>query len=399
MEWKKYSVEDQFINLTGVLSVFLCFLSFYLHSFLIFFIAVFLLLFLFSNSFYLKHVGKRLYLENKKVRNRFFPEETGDWILAFENKGFPIMKGNLRIYFDDQVAPLEGFGDKRLTKYEVNIPVSLNYNQKTQIKIPFKTIRRGVAKIRLIELHIPHLFGLGETVLEYKNIFMQEALVYPLPIPVKNKDLFLSGRPGESYVNISLYEDYLLPAGTRQYVFSDSFNRIHWKASAKTNTLQTKIYDRVAETGWNLSLNIASGHAITSQAEGLISSAAELAHYSAKHHIPFSLCINIRVAGSIPFYYIPPGTGSEQLQKVLEALALVDPYSSIYPYERMLSFYERHMANQPFFIHGGNREGRAGKILQLFKKRGISLLELNLEEEAGAVLTPLPFQFKDVVGQ
>lgn len=399
MEWKKYSVEDNFIGLTGVLACFLFFWSFYFQSFLIFFIAVFLLLFSFCNSYYLKHVGKRLCLENKKMRYKFFPEETGEWSLAFENKGLPIMKGNLRIYFDDQVAPIEGIGEKRLNKYEVNIPMSLNFNQSMVITIPFKTVKRGVAKIRSIELHIPHFFGLGETVLEYKNLFMQEALVYPLPVPVRNKSMFMSGRPGESFIHYSLYEDYLSPAGTREYVYSDSFNRIHWKASAKTQTLQTKIYDRVAETGWNLSLNIASGHAISTQAELLISSAAELAYYSAKHHIPFSLCINIRVAGSIPFYYIPPGTGNDQLQKVLEALALVDPYSSVYPYERMLSFYGRHLSNQPFFIHGGDWTSGAEKLLQLYKNNGITLLQLNIEDESGSALIPMTFHLKDVVGQ
>lgn len=398
MEWKKYSVEDNYFGLTVILAVFLFFLSFYIQSFLVLFLAVFLLLFIFANSFYLKHVGKKLYLENVKERNKFFPQENGEWILVFENKGLPIMKSRLRVYFDDQVAPLDGFGDKRLTKFEVNLPISLNYNQKTIVKIPFQTIKRGVAKIRTVELHVPHFFGLGETVLEYKYLFLQEALVYPLPIPVNNKDLFLTARPGESSVSHSLYEDHLSPAGTREYVSSDSFNRIHWKASARMQSLQTKIYDRVAETGWHLSLNIANGHAISSQIEGLISGAAELAYYSAKQQIPFSLCINIRVAGSIPFYYIPAGIGKEQLQKVLEALAYINPYSSAYPYDRMLSFYSRHLTNQPYFIHGGNRSTQSDELLRIFNHKGISLLELALEEGLEATLLQMHFPLKEVMG-
>ncbi|KAB2337320.1 DUF58 domain-containing protein [Cytobacillus depressus] len=396
MEWKKYSIEDTSLGITGVLALFLFFASFYFKSFLIFFTAVFLLLFIFLNSFYLKHVGKKLSIENKKIRNKFFPNENGEWVLTFENKGLPIMKGTLKVFFDDQVAPLDGYGEQRLAKYEVNLPFSVSYQQKLIVKIPFKTIKRGTAKIRSIEMSIPHFFGLGETVLEYKYLFLQEALVYPVAITVMNKSLFLSERLGESNVNHSLNEDFFSPAGTRDYVYSDSFNRINWKASARAQTLQTKLFDHVSETGWNISLNVANGHSLASQAEQLISSAAELAYYLTKHHIPFSLCINIRIAGTVPFYYIPAGGGKEQLQKVLEVLALIDPNSFTYPYEKMLSFYNRHLMNQPFFIHGGIRSDASDSLLHSIKQKGTSLFEIHFAEEEKASLLPMTFA-KDVV--
>ncbi|WP_313801392.1 DUF58 domain-containing protein [Cytobacillus sp.] len=380
MEWKKYSVEDNYLSLTGILAIFLFFASFYFQSWLVFLTAVTILILIMANSFYLRHIGKHLHFENIIERNKFFPEEKGEWVLTFVNKGLPIMKGNLRVYFDDNVTPMDGFGEKRPSQFEVNVPFSLNYNESNTLKIPFTTKKRGVAKIRRLEWHIPHFFGLGETVLEYKSLMMQEALVYPLPVTVKNMSTFLSNRPGESYVPHSLYEDYLSPAGTREYVYTDGFNRINWKASARMQTLQTKIYDPVAEAGWNLSLNIADGHAITSKLEQLLSSAAELAYFSTKQNIPFSLCINIRIAGAIPFYYIPAGTGKEQLQKVLEALAIVDQHSSILPYDKMLSYYYRHLTEQPYFIHGGKSTPRSDVLFNLIHKRGASLLELYLHD-------------------
>lgn len=376
MEWKKYSVEDNSLSITGILATILFFASFYFQSWLVFLTAVMILIFIFANSFYLKHIGKHLYFENTLQRNKFFPEEKGEWVLTFANKGYPIMKGNVRIYFDDNVEPIDGFGQKRSGQFELNIPFSLNYNQISTLKIPFTTRKRGVAKIRRIEWHIPHFFGLGETVLEYKSLVMQEALIYPLPIPVINMRSFLSARPGESFVSHSLYEDYLSPAGTREYVYSDSFKRINWKASAKMQTLQTKVFDSVAEVGWHLSLNLADKHAITNKLEQLLSSVAELAYFFTKQNIPYSLCINMRFAGTIPFYYIPAGSGKEQLQKVLEALAIVDQQPSIYPYEKMLSFYYHHLAPQPYHIHGGESSPRSEELFSLIQKRGATLLEL-----------------------
>ena len=396
MEWKKYSIEDNYLSLTGVLALFLFFASFYFQSLILFFTAVTILILIFANSYYLKHIGEHLHFDNDSQKNRFFPEEKGEWMLLFVNKGLPIMKGSLRIYFDDIITPMDGLGEKRLTQYEVNIPLSLSYNQQKTVKLPFTARKRGVAKIRKMEWHIPHFFGIGETVLEYKRLIIQEALVYPLPIPVENMSSFLSERSGETFVSHSLYEDYLSPSGTRDYVYSDSFNRINWKASARMQTFQTKVFDLVAETGWNLSINIADSHAITNQIEQLISSAAELAYFSTKQNIPFSVCINIRVAGAIPFYYIPAGTGKEQLQRVLEALAIVDQHSSIFPYEKMLSFYDRHLSAQPFFIHGGKSTARSEEILNMISKRGATLLELQLNENK-AVLKPKQSLMKGVM--
>jgi len=397
MEWKKYTVEDSYLPVSGLLAIFLLFTSFYFQSLFLFFFAAIVLLLTYLNSLYLKHIGKRLYFENIKERKKFFPKEEGVLVLQFENNGLPIMKGNVKIVFDDIIAPIDGFGDKQFAKFEVNIPLSLNYNQKSIIKIPFTAQKRGLAKIWSIEINIPHFFGLGETVLHYKHLVMQEILVYPIPSSVKNLNSFLTSRPGESLVSHSLFEDFLSPSGTREYVYSDSFNRINWKASARMQSLQTKVFDRVAETGWTLSLNIANGHSILSELEELLSSATQIAYFSTKSNIPFSLCINVRKAGTVPFYYIPPGTGKEQLEKVLEVLALVKVSSYTIPYEKMLGFYYRHLAVQPYFIHGGKRSIREEQLFKLISNKGTGLLELQLTKEE-AVIVQLPVM-KDVVGK
>ncbi|WP_080846804.1 DUF58 domain-containing protein [Cytobacillus gottheilii] len=379
-QWRKYTVEDQYFSVTGLIAIILFFASLYFNSWPVFFAAVTVIILSYSNKKYLKLAGKNLIFHDQKRRDKFFSEESGEWILHFENRGVPIMKGELLVYFDDVVSPSDEKYVPRLSIYEVSIPFSINFRQSNIIRIPFVARNRGLAKIRKMELHIPHFFGLGETVLEYNQLMMQEALVYPQTLTVKNKNILMTDRQGDSEAPFSLFEDLLAPAGTRDYSRSDSFNRIHWKATARKQVLQTKIFDKVAETGWNLSINISDRHSITGEIEELLKSTADLAYYFVQMNIPFSLCINIRLAGNTPFYYIPAGTGKQHLQKVLEMLALVDAHGSIYPYEKMLSFYNRHLSIQPFFLHGG-KEPKHADSLQLLAQKGVSFYDLLLQGE------------------
>lgn len=317
--------------------------------------------------------------------------ENGNWTLIFQNEGYPILNGELTICYDECVSPLDEKFDPSQSRYEIVIPFSIFSRQTRQITIPYKTVKRGVAKIRRLELHIPSLIGFGGCVLEYKNIVKQEAVVYPSPIPVKGLKEQISVLQGGSSVPYSVYEDRLGPLGTRDYSPADSFNRIHWKASARKQTLQTKVFEKVSEKGWNISINVADRYAITGDLEQILSSVTEFSYYAVRNQIPYSLCINVRTAGNTPFYYIPKGEGKEHLQKVLETIARVSNNNSIFPYEKMLSFYNRHLGEQPFFLHAGIRTSEVDSVLFQIGRKGVYLTELKVTEDYG-YLTGLELQ-------
>jgi uncharacterized protein (DUF58 family) len=78
------------------------------------------------------------------------------------------------------------------------------------------------------EVSVPH----GETL-----------LVYPLIAPLEVLD-FQSIHPhGDYSSHYPLLEDPLRTAGVRDYQIGDDPRRIHWKASARIGTLQSKIYE------------------------------------------------------------------------------------------------------------------------------------------------------------
>lgn len=74
-------------------------------------------------------------------------------------------------------------------------------------------------------------------------------LVYPKVLPVTRFD-FASERPiGEIRLANMLFEDPTRPAGVRPYVYGDPLRRIHWKATARTGRLHSRVYEPTSLAG------------------------------------------------------------------------------------------------------------------------------------------------------
>jgi uncharacterized protein (DUF58 family) len=80
-------------------------------------------------------------------------------------------------------------------------------------------------------------------------------LVYPDVIPLQGYDV-ASRRPiGEVRMSHRLFEDPTRIAGVRGYQSGDPFNRIHWRATARTGTLHSKIYEPSTVAGATILLD------------------------------------------------------------------------------------------------------------------------------------------------
>jgi uncharacterized protein (DUF58 family) len=68
-------------------------------------------------------------------------------------------------------------------------------------------------------------------------------LVYPQVVPLSGYEL-ASRRPiGEIRMQHRLYEDPTRIAGVRRYEAGDPLNRVHWRATARTGVLHSKVYE------------------------------------------------------------------------------------------------------------------------------------------------------------
>lgn len=80
-------------------------------------------------------------------------------------------------------------------------------------------------------------------------------LVYPKVVPLEGYDI-ASRRPmGEVRLSHRLFEDPTRIAGVRPYQLGDPLNRIHWRATARTGALHSKLYEPSCVAGATIVLN------------------------------------------------------------------------------------------------------------------------------------------------
>jgi uncharacterized repeat protein (TIGR01451 family) len=84
-------------------------------------------------------------------------------------------------------------------------------------------------------------------------------LVYPKVVPLPGYDL-ASRRPiGEIRLTHRLFEDPTRIAGVRAYQAGDPLNRVHWRATARTGVLHSKVYDASTIAGASIVLDFHRG--------------------------------------------------------------------------------------------------------------------------------------------
>lgn len=112
---------------------------------------------------------------------------------------------------------------------------------------------RGYYQLGPLMLESGDLFGLHR---RFKVVTEPHfVMVYPKVIPLSGYDLS-SRRPiGEIRMTHRLFEDPTRMAGVREYQQGDSFNRIHWKATARTGELHSRIYDPSTVAGATIILD------------------------------------------------------------------------------------------------------------------------------------------------
>jgi uncharacterized protein (DUF58 family) len=124
----------------------------------------------------------------------------------------------------------------------------------TELKYQIECLSRGYYQIGPAILENGDLFNLHRRFrIATEARFL---LVYPRVVLLEGYDL-TSRRPiGEVRLSHRLYEDPTRIGGVRPYESGDPLNRIHWRATARTGTLHSKIYEPSTLAGATIVLDL-----------------------------------------------------------------------------------------------------------------------------------------------
>jgi uncharacterized protein (DUF58 family) len=216
-------------------------------------------------------------------------------------------------------------------------------------------------------------------------------IVYPRIVPLTELGFPARNPLGERKAQERIFEDPTRALGIRDYTPQDARKHIHWKATARRQRLQVKVYEPTSTPHLAIFLNLitlkppllGSNPDLFEQA---ITAAASIAHHALERRYSVGLWANGCLPGSDQYISLGPGRHPRQLTRILEALAMVTPFPLL-PFEELLG---RESSNLPWgttlvIISAIVTEDLVGEMLRL-KKGGHRLILVSSGDFAG----PLP---------
>jgi len=198
--------------------------------------------------------------------------------------------------------------------------------------------KRGVYPVGPVSLQSGDLFGMYDRAQEYGAV--QYLTVFPSLLPIRELDILAEDPFGDRRSRLRIFEDPNRPMGVREYRPEDEFRRVHWPATARTGTVQVKVYQPTSAQTAVICLNVATfarhwEGTHTPLLERLVQASATLIHHGILEGHSVGLISNGCLANADQPFRIPPGRSPKQLAHLLHALAGVTPVVTA-PFERFL---------------------------------------------------------------
>ncbi|MEM7116786.1 MAG: DUF58 domain-containing protein [Chloroflexota bacterium] len=206
--------------------------------------------------------------------------------------------------------------------------LSLRWYERVTRHYRMKAQRRGVWEFGPTQLSSGDVFGFSIKRRPLEEI--QTIVVYPKLVPIAALGLPTMHPFGEFGTQRRVLEDPLRLMGTREYVTGDSYRHIHWKATARRQQLQTKVFEPSASRPLAIFLNLRTSQFIHDgidpvALEFAISVAASIAHWGWQQDHAIGLYTNSVISESRERIHLRPRSEPEQLHAILEALARTEP--------------------------------------------------------------------------
>lgn len=311
---------------------------------LLFLISLILLMFAAASYLWSKYCLTNVSYSRKFGQRRLFYGDEAQMELEIVNAK-PLPLAWLRI--DDQF-PLSLHPDNDIISEEKSVSsgarrrlvnvLSMRWYERVIRRYRLKGTRRGIWHFGPAQIRSGDIFGFDIRRNTYELI--DSLLVYPKMVPVQALSL-PPGHPfGEFASSRRIIEDPLRLMGTRAYAPGDAYRHIHWKATARRQSLQTKVFEPSATRPVAIFLNLSTSPNVhTGQdfemMEFAITAAASIARHVWEEGQPVGLYANALVLShniddnsgerrTVGRVRVAPRSHPEQLLRILEALARVE---------------------------------------------------------------------------
>jgi len=157
-------------------------------------------------------------------------------------------------------------------------------------------------------------------------------IVYPRVVPLERLGLPSKQPFGEMRSPQRIFEDPSRTMGIRDYQRGDGFKRIHWKATARRQSLQVRVYEPTATPQLAIFLNTSTFEHFwdgidTHTLEAAISVAASLAQYALDAGYATGLFANAPLFHGDQTMRVRPSSSPQQLTVILESLAKLNTFA------------------------------------------------------------------------
>lgn len=269
----------------------------------------------------------------------------------------------------------------------LNRRTSLRWYESVVWRYKVRCPTRGAYKIGPVELKSGDPFGIysSDATLEVYD----RLLVYPRLLTLRELKLPAHNPLGDVRSGL-LLRDPLRVVGVRDYAPGDPLKDVHWAATARTGSLQTRIYEPTTSHVLAIFLDLDTFEYYYEgidpmQVERMISATATLAQAGLEAGYAVGLYANGAPAEDEHLARLPPGRSPAQRGQILETLARLTAYS-VMPISRLLQFTAHDLApgSTVLLISCVNSSRRRAVLLRL-RELGYKVAWLAMGDEAPQV--------------
>lgn len=283
------------------------------------------------SRYWSRHLFDRVTLRRTLGERRAFINEPVDLTVELENrKPLPLPWYEWRLAVAD---PIEVAGENLVAHAVPGLSWmmrrgAMGWYERRSWQVKASAGIRGHHQVGPATIRSSDLFGVFPRV--HADEVVDHLLVFPRVYTLDELGLPAERPFGERKGGSRIFEDPLRISGLREYRPGDPLKRIDWKATARGGDLMSRVYEPSATQQLYIALNIDTlEHAwegyLKDELERAVSAAASVAVWGAGQRYSVGLLAN----GSFPDADRPmrlaPSRSREQLTKLLEALAVIQP--------------------------------------------------------------------------